>query len=253
MSSDSNDPLQNLHHTLKCNNAHYHCNQSSSSSYRGSLIDRGANGGILGDDAIVHRSPYPAREVDVTGIDQHTMPTMKLVDATAKVQSQRGPIIIFLHNYAYYGKYKTIHSAAQIDHYNNKVDDRSARVGGKQCITTNDGYVIPLDIVQGLPYMKMEPHTDDEFKTLPHVVLTSPGVWNPEVVDNIISDKENWFDTIQAVDQGRLNSAFDEYGNFRNRHIPETARQTPDQPHYEQLPDDELDLEREINLALTTE
>jgi hypothetical protein len=32
-----------------------------------------------------------------------------------------------------------------IEAYKNKVDDRSMKVGGKQCIRTNDGYVIPLD------------------------------------------------------------------------------------------------------------
>ena len=46
-------------------------------SKRGALVDRGANGGILGDDARVilqHK-----REVDVTGIDNHELNALKIV------------------------------------------------------------------------------------------------------------------------------------------------------------------------------
>ena len=53
---------------------------------RGSLVDRGANGGILGKDARVIRTH--TREVDVTGIDNHELNALKIVDAAAKVMSQ---------------------------------------------------------------------------------------------------------------------------------------------------------------------
>ena len=52
---------------------------------RGSFIDRGANGGILGNDARVILQH--TREVDVTGIDNHQLPSLKLVDASAKAIS----------------------------------------------------------------------------------------------------------------------------------------------------------------------
>jgi len=55
-------------------------------------MDRGANGGILGCDAnviLIH-----TREVDVTGIDNHELNALKLVDATAKVITQLGPAIV---------------------------------------------------------------------------------------------------------------------------------------------------------------
>jgi hypothetical protein len=45
------------------------------------------------------------------------------------------------------------------------------KFGGTQCIRTNDGYVIPLDVINGLPYLKMQPHTDKEWNELPHVIL----------------------------------------------------------------------------------
>ena len=139
---------------------------------RGSLIDRGANGGILGNDARVFRKSVPPREVDVTGIDNHEINSLRIVDASARVLTQHGPAILILQQYAYHGLGTTIHSAGQIEHYKNRVNDRSVIVGGTQCIRTNNGFVIPIDIIQGLPYMKMAAHTDTEWTELPHIVLT---------------------------------------------------------------------------------
>jgi hypothetical protein len=55
------------------------------------------------------------------------------------------------------------------------------KVGGKQCIRTNDGY-IPLDIINGLPYLKMQPPNDAEMNALPHVIFTSGDEWNPTIL-----------------------------------------------------------------------
>ena len=64
-------------------------------SQRGSLIDRGANGGILGNDARVIYT-HPFREVDVTGIDNHELTALKIVDAIGKVTTQMGPAIVVM-------------------------------------------------------------------------------------------------------------------------------------------------------------
>ena len=164
-------------------NAHYAITQSViARSKRGSLIDRGANGGILGNDARVFLQHQ--RNVDVTGIDNHELNALKIVDASAIVTSQKGPIVITLRQYAYHGVGRTIHSAGQIEAFKNHVDDRSMRVGGKQCIKTNDGYIIPLDIINGLPHMKMHPNSDKEWNELPHINLTSPSEWNPTALND---------------------------------------------------------------------
>jgi hypothetical protein len=42
-------------------------------------MDRGANGGIISNDARVHH--VHLREVDVAGIDNHELNSLKLVDA----------------------------------------------------------------------------------------------------------------------------------------------------------------------------
>jgi hypothetical protein len=45
---------------------------------RGALVDRGANGGIAGDNTrIIHRHLW---KVDVTGIDNHEMTDLQILD-----------------------------------------------------------------------------------------------------------------------------------------------------------------------------
>jgi hypothetical protein len=66
----------------------------ASGTKRGALVDRGANGGILGNDVRVILQHM--RMVEVTGIDNHELNQLKIVDATAKAISQRGFVIIVM-------------------------------------------------------------------------------------------------------------------------------------------------------------
>lgn len=110
--------------------------------------------------------------VDVTGIDNHELPSLKLVDAAAKIMTQKGPAIGVFRQCACHGINRTIHSSGQLEAYKNHVDDRSMKVGGQQCMRTNDGHIVPLDVINGLPYLKMQPHTDSEWNDLPSVIFT---------------------------------------------------------------------------------
>ena len=204
-------------------------------SQRGSLIDRGANGGILGSDAHVLRE-HPRREVDVTGIDNHEMNSLKIVDAMAKVTTQVGPAIIIMHQYAYHGRGRTIHSAIQIEHFKNKVDDRSMRIGGQQCIRTNDGYVIPLDIINGLPYVKMSPYTQAEKESLPKIVFTSPEEWKPTLLDNTLSDQSDWCNYVKQLDDGLIDTPFNQFGDYRFR-VPDSEAKKQDDQEEPTVPD----------------
>jgi hypothetical protein len=56
--------------------------------------------------------------------------------------------------------------------------------GGLQQIQTLDGYIIPLIIQDGLTHLNICPYTDQEFETLPHVILTSELEWDPSVLDH---------------------------------------------------------------------
>jgi len=198
----------------------------SKKKQRGSLIDRGANGGILGNDAIVIRRH--ANEVDVTGIDNHEMTGLKLVDAVAKASTQHGPVILVLNQYAYHGISRTIHSSGQIEAYKNKVDDRSMKVQGKQCIRTLEGYIIPLDIINGLPYLKMCPPSRQEIDDLPHVILTPATSWDPKILDLLLSDKPDWYNTLRDWDEGKIKSPFDQYGNYRHREVAQAPLIIPE-------------------------
>jgi hypothetical protein len=85
-----------------------------------------------------------------------------------------------------------------------------------------EGHVIPLDIINGLPYMKMKPPSDSDLRDLPHVIITSGVKWDLTKSDMMLSDKEDWYNTICELEEGKIKSAFDEYGCYLGRE-PTTA------------------------------
>jgi len=126
---------------------HTYSVSASKSSSTQSLVDRGANGGIGGSDVrVIHKTHC---SVDVQGINNHQMVDIPIATVGGVINTQRGEVIAILHQYAGVGT--SIHSPAQLEWYRNDVNDKSIKVGGLQCITTLEGYVIPLNIVQGLP------------------------------------------------------------------------------------------------------
>ena len=206
---------------------------------RGALVDRGANGGICGDDALVIHTH--AKTVDVTGIDNHQMTQLAIVNAVAKVETTKGPILLVLNNYAYHGTPRTIHSAIQIEAHKNKVDDRARAIGGKQCITTLEGYVIPLKIINGLPYMEMSPPTEAEADTLPQVHLTAEGDWNVNCLDDNPFDDDNWRNdfTTPQCDRFFQASPFDPTGNLKDEDRSNMPGSAEDSAPAAQGPDEE--------------
>jgi hypothetical protein len=98
--------------------------------------------------------------------------------------------------------------------FKNTVDDRSKKVGGTQRVNTPDGYIIPINIVSGLPYIQQRPYTDDEYDTHPHVFITSDSNWNPSVLDYDGDDDTQWYDAITDTPPD-IDPMFDEYGNIR--------------------------------------
>jgi len=87
------------------------------------LIDRGANGGVDGNDVVWIGAPTPARHVSITGIDNHQIPKVPIGTVGAYVMSNRGPVICIFHETTYTGNNKSILSSTQLEHYNNRVDD----------------------------------------------------------------------------------------------------------------------------------
>ncbi len=83
-----------------------------------------------------------------------------------------------------------------------------------QCILTSDGYVIPISIRDGLPYVVLCPFSDEEWDTLPHVILTGDADWDPGMLDQDLDDNEACFDAISDLPPDKPPSAFDEVNDY---------------------------------------
>jgi hypothetical protein len=113
-----------------------------------SLVDRGANGGIAGEDVCVIEMTM--QKVDVCGINNHEVSGISIAMVGAVVLTQHGPVIAIMSQYAYLGHGKTIHSATQLKSYQNDVNDCSVKVqGGLQCIVTWMDTLFPSILLVG--------------------------------------------------------------------------------------------------------
>jgi hypothetical protein len=187
---------------------------------KGSLVDRGANGGMAGDDVriLTHTGQY----VDVGGIDGHTVKDLELVTAAGLVDTNVGPRIVILNQYAYLGKGKTIHSSGQLEHFKHEVWDKSKKVGGQQCIITPDGIVLPLAMRSGLPYLDMKVPTLQEIEDIPHIHLTADTPWDPCVLDAEFSSTQAT--AIHPIETRPSNDPFNEVGEFVDDHTPDLPK-----------------------------
>jgi len=184
-------------------------------SKRGTLVDRGANGGTLGNDAIVIFKRN--KTADVTGVDNNELNALLMVDATAKTIADKGPVILVLRNYACHGLNRTLHSAGQIEWHQNKVCGSSMKVDGRQVIKTVDGHCIPINVIRGLPCIHMEPNTAEEFDTLPHVILTQGGEWDPTALDHMLTDDDDWVSKVKRDEDQECDFPFNNRGEHKHR------------------------------------
>jgi hypothetical protein len=100
------------------------------------------------------------------------------------------------------------------------VNDRSLKAtGGLQHMKSIDGYVFPIDIINGLPYTPMRASTDSEWNDLPHIIWTSDDNWDPSILDSKISDKDNWYQGITDLEEGLTNSPFDMVGRYKQQEL----------------------------------
>jgi len=58
----------------------------------------------------------------------------------------------------------------------------------------------------------MQPFTNKKWEELPHVTITHEADWDPEVLDNELSDDEDWFDSLPETPL--LFPLFDEQGTL---------------------------------------
>jgi hypothetical protein len=188
----------------------YNVNNNKVSQPGLSLVDRGANVGVLGSDVLIFETT--SHSVNIVGIDNHEITNITICTGAGYTRSQHGPIIVIMHQYDYLGNGKTIHSSIQMEHYKLQVNDRASLVSGsRQSITTPDGYILPLDIRDGLPYLKIRVPTPTELDSLPHAVLTSDCAWDPTVFDCTIADDRSFY-TEADLFVDYTPHAFDDFG-----------------------------------------
>ena len=120
----------------------YRITQQKLTQAQGSLVDRGANGGLLGDDVWIFA--WTEKYVDVAGLNNHQEHGLRIASGAGIIDTNCGPHVALLHQYAYLGKGKTIHSCGQMEMFGLEVHDKSHIMGGQQCIKTPDGITIPL-------------------------------------------------------------------------------------------------------------
>ena len=198
-------------------NAHitYHDAQAQNSKH-GSLVDRGTNGGLAGSDVRVLGTS--SRKCTVTGIDNHEIPGLDLVQCAALVETNHGIVNLIMNEYAYYGKGHSIHSSGHIEWYTNTVDDKSVQVGGQQRIVTIDGYSMPLVCNSGLMHLQLQgTPTDQHLQNYPSVHLTSPHEWDPSVLDYEHPENNGEPDwAIGPNENFQFDPNFDEFGDYVN-------------------------------------
>ena len=206
-------PERSINHHLT-----YHIAQASQAKH-GSLVDRGANGGLAGPDMrILSRS---SRKCTVTGIDSDELQGLDVVQCAALVETNHGIVNLIMNEYVCYGKGHTIHSSGQIEWFKNSVDDRSVQVGGKQRICTIDGYAMPLTCRGGLMYLSiLGKPTDTDLERYPAVHLTGPHEWDPSVLDYTHPSGDGeppWSN--DPDERSAFDPNFDEFGDYTERLI----------------------------------
>jgi hypothetical protein len=152
--------------------------------------------------------------MDIKGKDNHCCTNINIGTEGGVIHTKKGPVIGIMNQYALLNKGSSIHSPYQFEWYKNDINDKSILVpGGLQLIQTLDRYIILLCIQLGLTHLNIHPYTDQEFGTLPHVILTSELEWDPYVLDHIFKDDEQWGEA------PTFKSQIDKVGDYTQRVI----------------------------------
>ena len=125
----------------------YHVSASQHSDNTGAFIDHHAIGGVAGADCHVIEAMDCFVNIKMVLMITWWRSVLLLQLVALLSNSNRGPVILIMNQYAHVGKGTSIHSSPQqMEWYSIKVDGKSVNVGGMQCLTTLDGFAIPLDM-----------------------------------------------------------------------------------------------------------
>ena len=223
-------PDEPIHY--KISNIQYKVNSVKARKLWAALVDRGANGAISGNDTRIIPDGQTGKFIDLIGIDNHTINQVELVSCGSYVESDQGPIILIMHQYARMPDAKTIHSCIQMEANMVTVNEKPPKISGfTPFIQTLEGYRLPLSIINGLVYMRMRPYTDDEYRKYPKVILTQNVPWDPRTMDEQVPDK--WYEQEKKELKLIENSPYDEHGDYKQRKPMDDADSNDDEGHDE--------------------
>ena len=200
----------------------YNVSQRMSSKTSGCnvLCDRGANGCIIGKEMRLIDTGITLPKVNIRAFDKHEQVDIPLVTAGAVIKTQKGEVIAIVHHGAHMAEHNTILSCGQMEYWDQDVNDKSRKVkDGLQRIRTKEGYVIPMDFRDGLPFISMRPFTDKEWESLPHMHLVDPQGWDPSVLDHDATEGDDWFDALTESEEYPEDNLFTLTGDYKFRHF----------------------------------
>jgi hypothetical protein len=152
-------------------------------------------------------------------IDSHCINIPSIVTASEVPSMQRGEVCAITHQYAYVEKGKITYSCRQMEAHKQVVYDKCSKVGGNQCIEPSDDHCIPYSICQGLPYLTIRPYTDQEWKTLPYVILLADKKQDSPILDYPQGNIREWLKHMEDLLMLTPVPLHDEHCGFRYTHI----------------------------------
>ena len=181
------------------------------------LCDRGANGCVIGKEMRPIDTGVIGQTVNIRAFDKHEQRDVPLVTAGAVVQTHKGEVIAIVHHGAHMPVHNTILSCGQLEYWGQDVNDKSRQVpGGLQRIRSKEGYCIPMDFRDGLPFISMRPFTNAEWDTLPHMHLVDPHQWDPSVLDYDATEGDDWYDAMMESEEYPDDNLFSLTGDYKN-------------------------------------
>jgi hypothetical protein len=153
------------------------------------------------------------RFIEISALAGDKVNQLRIVAGHALVITHNGGAIATFHQMTLLGKGKSILSCLQMDACGANIYGRSCSLpGGKQRILV-DGYQIPLNFKNGLPYLCCRKPTEAELSSLPQIIMTSDVDWDPKQYD-ITFDGIKEFHVTSQVDFGHEH--FDQYGEYQH-------------------------------------
>ena len=125
------------------------------------LVDRGANGCVIGSD-LRFIAPHN-KSTHLTGVGDNTIRDLPLVSAGGVSRSNQGDVIIVFNWGAHLPDGRSIACPGQMEHFGWTIDDKSYILTGHIPTPTSlEGYVFPLETRDSLLFLETRPCTDAE-------------------------------------------------------------------------------------------